>query len=135
MGESKDIVSQWLERVDYDLSAARAMNKSGHWLYVAFMCQQAAEKVLKALWCHRRSDSPPFTHNLATLSESLDTNLSESYKLFLDRLNRYYIVGRYPTFKQKLAATLNKKETSDLLRQTEEFVEWCKKSIPTLKKL
>lgn len=131
VSETKNIVSQWLERVAYDLSAATAMLKSGHLLYVVFMCQQASEKVLKALWCYSRNDLPPFTHNLATLAESLNLKLSDSQTLLLDRLNRYYIVGRYPTFKQKLAITLNKKDAVNLLQETEEFIKWCRKSIQT----
>ncbi|MFH0800632.1 MAG: HEPN domain-containing protein [Pseudomonadota bacterium] len=134
MVESKNIVLQWMERADYDLSAAAAMRKSGHLLYVAFMCQQAVEKTLKATWCRRRDDSPPFTHNLATLAESLGLDISEKQKILLDRLGRHYIVGRYPTFKQKLASALNKEDVSDMLKQTEDFVKWCRKSIPTLKK-
>lgn len=131
MSETKDIVSQWLERADYDISAAAAMMRSGHLLYVVFMCQQASEKTLKALWCNNRDDLPPFTHNLATLAESLQLKLSDSQMVLLDRLNRYYIVGRYPTFKQKLAMTLCKKDAVNLLKETEEFIKWCRKSIQT----
>ena len=107
---SKDIVSQWMDRADYDLSAAVSMNKSGHLLYVAFLCQQAVEKILKGLWCQKKTNSPPYVHNLITLSESLNLPLIKSQQHLLDLLNRYYIVGRYPTFKQKLAVTLNKKK-------------------------
>jgi len=39
----------WMDRVEYDLETARAMNKAGRYLYVLFMCQQAVEKALKAL--------------------------------------------------------------------------------------
>jgi len=125
-----DIVRQWVERADYDLDAAGAMNRSGHLLYVVFMCQQAAEKTLKALWCHRRDDTPPFSHNLAVLSDGLGLALSEEQQRLLDRLTRHYIVGRYPTFKQKLAASLSREDASELLDRTEEFVSWCKKSMP-----
>ena len=130
----KDIVLKWVERADYDLSAAKSMKKSGHMLYVAFLCQQATEKALKAAWCYTRNDAPPFIHNLATLSESLGLDLSDSQHILLDRLNRYYIVGRYPTFKQKLASSLGRKEASELLEQTEEFIKWCKRSILMLKR-
>lgn len=134
MTERTNIVSQWLERVDYDLGAAAGMKKSGHLLYVAFLCQQAIEKMLKACWCSSRTDSPPYVHNLATLSETLGLNLSESQRLLVERLNRYYIVGRYPSFKQRLALELNKKDAEELLKETEEFVKWCRKSTLMLKK-
>ena len=99
--EQKSVVSQWIEKVDYDLSAAQSMLKSGHCLYVAFLCQQAVEKVLKASWSSSKEGFPPYTHNLATLSESLGLSLSEGQKELLDLLGRYYIVGRYPSFNQR----------------------------------
>jgi HEPN domain-containing protein len=125
------MVRQWVDRAEYDLDAARAMNRSGHLLYVVFMCQQASEKILKALWCHRREDTPPFSHNLAVLSEGLGLTLSGEQQRLLDRLTRHYIVGRYPTFKQKLSESLSRDDASGLLDRTEEFVTWCRKSIPT----
>ena len=127
----KDLVTQWIERSDYDADAAHAMLKSGHLLYVAFLCQQAVEKMLKATWCHLKNDAPPYTHNLATLAESLGIAISEHQHLLLERLNRYYIVGRYPTFKQRLASALTKSDASEMLANTGEFLQWCKKSIPT----
>lgn len=124
-----EVIGKWLEKADYDLSAAESMHRSGHFLYVAFLCQQAAEKTLKAFWCSRKEDVPPYTHNLATLAESMELTLTEKQKNLLDRLNRYYIVGRYPSFKQKMATTLNADSAKDLLSQTKEFVQWCKPSI------
>ena len=129
--QKKDIVSQWVGRSDYDVDAARAMLKSGHLLYVAFLCEQATEKILKAAWCHLRGDSPPYTHNLAVLAESLKLALSERQTALIERLSRYYIVGRYPTFKQRLASGLDKNEAQEMLVQTEDFLTWCKKSILT----
>ena len=129
MTETPDIVLQWVERAEYDLDAARALNQSGHLLYVAFLCQQAAEKMLKATWCHQHKDSPPYVHNLSTLVELLKLKLSPSQERLLERLNRYYIVGRYPSFKQKLSAAITKEDASEILRETEEFARWCRSSI------
>jgi HEPN domain-containing protein len=127
----QSIAAQWLEHADYDLGAAESMLRSGHLLYVAFLCQQALEKALKARWCATRSESPPFVHNLATLAESLLLQLTDEQRTLLDRLTRYYIVGRYPTFKQKLATALSAADAADMLEKSKEFLEWCRSSIPT----
>ena len=50
----EDIAAKWLEQVEEDISAAECMYNGGHWLYVGFMCHQAVEKVLKALWTQRK---------------------------------------------------------------------------------
>jgi HEPN domain-containing protein len=39
-------VSHWLERSNYDLETAKAMLGAKRYLYVAYMCQQAIEKLL-----------------------------------------------------------------------------------------
>ena len=40
---------RWAEQARYDLETAQAMMESGRYLYVLFCCQQAVEKMLKAL--------------------------------------------------------------------------------------
>ena len=44
----KDVKS-WVDASRYDLATARALLKSRRYLYVLFMCQQAIEKILKAV--------------------------------------------------------------------------------------
>ena len=43
------IVGHWVERSQYDLDTAKVMLDTGRYLYVAYMCQQTVEKMLKAL--------------------------------------------------------------------------------------
>ena len=43
------ITKKWIERANYDLITAQAMLETKRYLYVAFMCQQSLEKVLKAI--------------------------------------------------------------------------------------
>lgn len=46
---SKEKYEYWLDIAQYDLETAVANYKSGRYLYVAFMCQQSIEKVVKGL--------------------------------------------------------------------------------------
>ena len=41
------IVEHWVERAEYDLGTAKAMLETARYLYVAYMSQQAVEKLLK----------------------------------------------------------------------------------------
>ncbi len=43
------IIAHWVERSKYDLETSKVMLDSARYLYVAYMCQQAIEKILKAL--------------------------------------------------------------------------------------
>ncbi|RKY35434.1 MAG: hypothetical protein DRP78_05455 [Candidatus Omnitrophota bacterium] len=58
------VVEEWLKISLYDLETAEAMLKTKRYLYVAFMCQQALEKILKALYVQIEAKLPPRTHNL-----------------------------------------------------------------------
>ena len=39
------VVAHWVERAEYDLETAKAMLDTARYLYVAYMCQQAVEKL------------------------------------------------------------------------------------------
>ncbi len=65
----ESMTDYWLDLVDYDVDTAEAMYQTGRWLYVAFMCHQVIEKVLKAYWCFKRDDDPPYTHNHRRIAE------------------------------------------------------------------
>ncbi len=60
------LVSQWIERSEYDLETAHHLFQGGRFLYVAFICQQAVEKMLKAQIASQ-GKTPPFLHNLLRL--------------------------------------------------------------------
>ncbi|MEW6185460.1 MAG: HEPN domain-containing protein [Thermodesulfobacteriota bacterium] len=49
---------RWEEQARYDVDTARAMMESGRYLYVLFCCQQAVEKMLKALIAQRTNEFP-----------------------------------------------------------------------------
>ncbi len=49
-------VEHWLNIAEYDLEPAMAMQNSGRYLYTVFMCQQALEKLLKALYIQQKGE-------------------------------------------------------------------------------
>ena len=72
----KEKVEYWLDIAEYDLETARAMQSGGRYLYTVFMCQQALEKLLKAIYLTQKSEEAPRTHNLLYLFNLL-THLTQ----------------------------------------------------------
>lgn len=108
------------------------MHRTGRYLYVAFMCQQAIEKLLKGIIHERKNTTPPYSHRLVALLEMADTGPQSKDRLdFLDRLTTYYINTRYPDDKKKLAASLNKAKVKGILRETKECFQWLQKESGT----
>ncbi|MBQ8711243.1 MAG: HEPN domain-containing protein [Prevotella sp.] len=122
----EDKVQQWLGIADRDIDAAEWMHQGGRWLYVAFECHQALEKVIKAYWTATRNDEPPYIHNHYKLLDGcgLSEELSDEQARFFEIMSPMYIASRYPQYKNHVAATLNKEASLHILEQTKQFKQW-----------
>jgi HEPN domain-containing protein len=118
----------WLDAAESDLRAATVLLNGGQWLYVAFMCQQAVEKLVKGLYTLYLDDDPPRTHNIMQVMDKFADRLpaglpAETRKLF-DHLTGYYLNNRYPDFKKELGSKLDGSKAKDMLSRTQEVVSW-----------
>ena len=124
----KDI-DYWLELSKYDIKTADAMFKSRRYLYVLFTCQQAVEKMLKALVTKNIKKFPPKTHDLLKLTELSGIDVDETKKEFLSRLSFYYIETRYPQEIARISKDINKKIAHEYLKNTKELLRWLKRKL------
>ncbi len=113
-------ISYWLDIAQYDLDTAISMFQSKRYLYTVFMCQQALEKMLKAIFLKQFGKEPPRTHSLVYLESLLELDLTESQNKLLAELTSYYIEGRYPTYKQKLSQLVHEAKAESMLQNTKE---------------
>jgi HEPN domain-containing protein len=118
----------WLDAAEYDLRIAGTMLNNGHWLYLAFMCQQSVEKLVKGLYTLYIDDNVPRTHDIGKLIKNFETELpigipSETRRLF-DKLSGYYLNNRYPDFKKQLSSLMDETEARALHSQTKEAFAW-----------
>jgi HEPN domain-containing protein len=121
MSESSEL---WAEQACYDLESARAMLDAGRYLYVLFCCQQAVEKMLKALIAERSQELPPRLHHLMRLAEAAAIEMSSEQMDFLRELSAYYIQTRYPEEMSDLSSQVKENEARRVMEQTEAMVQW-----------
>ncbi len=126
--EKEDKIAYWLDIADYDLATARAMMETQRYLYVVFMCQQALEKILKAVYITVSDDEPPRSHNLGFVYKKTGIDLPPDAVQLFNILSAYYIESRYPEYKQKLSAIVDREKAKTHLHKTEE-VYACLKSL------
>lgn len=102
-------MAHWIERAKYDLDTAKAMLDTARYLYVAYVCQQAVEKLFKAIMAYQGKENVP-VHNLIRLSElsEIKDKLNSEQFTFLAELTPYCIEARYGDYKE----SLSKGETS-----------------------
>ncbi len=118
------IPQKWAERAIYDLDTARAMLESKRYLYVLFCCQQAVEKMLKAIIVKRSQELPPRLHQLVRLAERAQVPLNEEQADFLRELSTHYIQSRYPEEIEDISSQLSVQQARQVVKQTEEMVRW-----------
>ncbi len=120
------VPQKWAERAIYDLDTARAMLESRRYLYVLFCCQQAVEKMLKALITKRSQRLPPRLHQLVRLAEKAQVLISEKQSDFLRELSAHYIQSRYPEEVEDVLTQFSADQARQVMEKTEEMVRWLK---------
>ncbi|HVJ49959.1 HEPN domain-containing protein [Desulfitobacterium sp.] len=126
----------WENKAIYDIETSKAMLQTGRYTYVAFMAQQAVEKIVKGLYVLYTDREPVRTHNIWTIFKELmeeetfrdqNGNLFEKvgkYKPFFSDLLFYYIAERYPDYKQQLSSNLTEIRAKEVLNKAEEVFAW-----------
>lgn len=126
-----DKVTYWIEMSDYDFDTAKAMFETKRYLYVAFMCHQTIEKILKAYWSNTLEEPPLKIHSLSRLAEKsgLDKDMSEEQTDFIDELEPLNIEARYPSYKERLMRSLTDERCRDLIEKTDKLRIWIKSKL------
>jgi HEPN domain-containing protein len=127
--ELRDKINYWVDNSDYDLQTAEAMHSSGRYAYTAFMCQQALEKIIKAVYLQDNKQEAPRSHSLVYLVGLLKSPAPESHLSLLSELSSYYIEGRYPTYKGKISNLISCERSKHFLAKTKEAFQWLKSQI------
>jgi HEPN domain-containing protein len=129
----KESVKYWLSISDYDIETARAMLKTGRYLYGGLMCHQVIEKALKAVISRdcEEGEIPPKIHDLTKLAvrAKLFDSMSEEQQNFVDDLNPLNIESRYPGYKDEIAAGLTEEICGELIKETEGLLCWIKERL------
>ena len=126
-----DKVTYWIEMSDYDFDTAKAMLETKRYLYVAFMCHQTIERILKAYWSNVLEEPPLKIHSLSRLAEKsgLDKDMSEEQTDFIDELEPLNIEARYPSYKERLMKSLTSDRCKELIEQTDKLRTWIKSKL------
>lgn len=87
-------INKWVKQAGHDLLMAKNIIDDGGYDTCAFLCQQAVEKYLKALYIIEKKKAPPRIHYLDELGKELDT--PDNIMQLLKELSSDYMVTRYP---------------------------------------
>ncbi len=89
-------VEYWLNGSQDDIEAAAVLLEKRKIRQSLFFAHLAVEKALKAHVSNATDAVPPRTHDLLRLAELAGISLPAPRRVFLARLQRYCMEGRYP---------------------------------------
>ena len=134
----------WLMLSDYDMETVEALAKSGRWVYVAYLCQQAVERQLKGMYVFYHNSEAPKTHNVNFLFSKLLANPDfpclgsrkeveqqrETCEDFLIDAMFYYM-SDYPfSYKNIMNRFVKRENALDLYRRTQVMLAWLRSFQP-----
>lgn len=121
-------IAYWIDLSEYDLNVAGSMSEKGHYLYMGFMCHQAVEKMLKAIYVAKFNTVPPHIHKLDKLIEltGLKDAISEIQYDLIDELIPLNIQARYPAYKDAIYKLIDDGKAKDILTKTGALISWLK---------
>jgi HEPN domain-containing protein len=86
--------NNWIKQASHDFAMAQVIINEGGYDTCAFLCQQAVEKYLKALFIRKYGKNPPKTHYLDELAKHL--NCPQETLDICKELAADYMTARYP---------------------------------------
>lgn len=126
----KPETSEWLETAERDLAVARMVLREEFWRHCIFQCQQALEKMLKALWVEGAAEGyPPREHNLTLLASKAGVDLTDDQRSFFDNLSKQYIPARYPDVEIELGVEYSQQQAENCYQRTVEEFEWLRQQL------
>jgi HEPN domain-containing protein len=111
----------WLEYAEADRRSAYNAMRAADYRDVAFHCQQAVEKLLKAVIVQQTGDRPPYEHNLWKLWQHISGIVCPSdVQAAMAALNPHYFLSRYPGVGVEYDLTA----AQELMERMERISQW-----------
>jgi HEPN domain-containing protein len=118
----------WWGQAEKDFEAARKNFDIEEYYLVAFLCQQAVEKGLKATYIEKLKTSPGPIHSLLILANAV--GVPGAYLTTLRKLSVDFVATRYPDAATGLPyENYDKTIAKERLEETEKVLKWIKKEL------
>ncbi len=123
-------IDHWLSSAGKDWDVLLHLMKGRKYVHALFFGHLYLEKLAKALWVQNNTENyPPKTHNLLKLLNEANIMLPEADQLFLLKLNKYQIEGRYPEDIENLYAITHKELATEYIKIIKQLQLWLRKQL------
>jgi HEPN domain-containing protein len=124
-----DRVQFWIKSANDDWTVSRHLFEKEDYPYALFFGHLTLERTLKALYVHFRNETPPRTHRLVFLAESLSLDLNSSQLDLLEAVTDFNLEARYPDEKFSFKRKCTRQFAQKYLNEIEVMKEWLMKRL------
>jgi HEPN domain-containing protein len=125
----QDHINYWLNTANDNWADVQRMFKARSYVPCLFFTHLVFEKLAKAIWVkHNVEDIPPRIHNIISILNRTEVELTEDEAAFFEQLNAFQMETRYPSYREMLERTTNRKIAKEILA----IAEIHKQSLITL---
>jgi HEPN domain-containing protein len=136
----KEKYAYWLHICEYDIETAEQLLKTKRFTYVAVLCQQATERLIKGMFVYHTNKEAPKSHNIMFLLNKLVVAKgflsSEQSERFLKEKNDYedfmldlmfYYINDYPfSYKTVMERFIEEEVAVEIYNKTLQLADWLK---------
>lgn len=128
MKNLNEVIERWVRQADRDLENAKKNLDIEAYDVCLILCEQAVEKMLKALYIKERNEEPPRTHSLRKLIDL--TNMPDESLKLVTELDSYYMVLRYPDVSNVVPyENVDYEDAEDGINKAEEIIELTREEL------
>ncbi|MDD4689590.1 MAG: HEPN domain-containing protein [Eubacteriales bacterium] len=128
----------WKILSDYDIETAKLLLENQRYNYVAVLCEQAVERMIKGMFIYHTGKETPKSHNIPFLVNRLATNerfssTEEGNRFEKERLDyenimvdlMFYYISDYPfSYKKFQERFIPETVATELFERTLQFLGW-----------
>ncbi len=117
-------IEYWLATADHDYESAQDFFQTGRYDWCLLAVHLMIEKLLKAFWVRDSEEPVPYIHKLPKLAKGTLLNLSNEQIQFLQVIETFNILTRYPDYKLAFYKRCTKEFTSAWFHKGTELYQW-----------
>lgn len=125
----KEAIDYWVKSADRNLSAAKDLFKTKHYVECLLFCHLSIEKTIKALIVKKTKKATLPIHDLLKLSGKTGLRFSKEKLKLLAEINELNIRARYDSIKFKFYKRATREYTKKYLERTERLYSWLKENL------
>jgi len=123
--KTKQLIEYWTKGSMEDMQAAsEIIQKTSRYASGLFFLHLALEKALKSLFCKKKLEHAPYTHNLLGLVEKIGITFTETDLQILAEINEFNLEARYPDEKYSLLQRATFVLATQYLCEAERIQSW-----------